>query len=182
MPTGPFFAYCWTSDLESKHLKTKLSDCAKLGLVVAVSRPLYQEMKSQDLRKARIAVKEFTRHNDKLGFDFSVTSGGYFASSSTQFIESAYGGDKGFLSIASKFYTDHGLHDTAQHFLSMSRNYTMSASSGARQPFAPPDDIQYDRRIEGYIEKIDLLEHQADRSRREISMLEEQLAATNRTI
>jgi len=58
----------------------------------------------------------------------------------------------------------------------------MSASSGARQPFAPPDDIQYDRRIEGYIEKIDLLEHQANRSRREISMLEEQLAATNRTI
>jgi len=55
-----------------KELKMILGALAKVGLLVAVSKPLYQEMKTQDIRRARGAVKEFTRHNDKLGFDFSV--------------------------------------------------------------------------------------------------------------
>jgi len=29
-------------------------------------------MKSTDIKKARTLVKEMTRHNDKLGFDYSV--------------------------------------------------------------------------------------------------------------
>jgi hypothetical protein len=51
-----------------------------------------------------MTVKEFTRHNDKLGFDYSVPLGGYYASYSSQFVESAYGGNGGFLNKAAKFY------------------------------------------------------------------------------
>lgn len=79
-PNGKFYAYVWTSDGESNYLKTILSDLAKHGLIVAVSKPIYREMKGQNLRKARTVVKDFTRHNDKLGFDFSVTNNGYYAS------------------------------------------------------------------------------------------------------
>lgn len=66
-------------------LKAVLGDLAKIGLVVAVSKPVYASMKSQDARKARIIVKEFTRHNDKLGFDYSVPNSGYYVSKSRQF-------------------------------------------------------------------------------------------------
>lgn len=63
-----------------KALKAKLADFAKVGLVIAVSKPVYAQMKIQDIRRARMAVKEFTRHNDKLGFDYSIPMNGYYAS------------------------------------------------------------------------------------------------------
>jgi hypothetical protein len=50
MPTGVFYAYVWNSESERKHLKTKLSDFAKLGLVIAVSKPTYQGLKSQNVQ------------------------------------------------------------------------------------------------------------------------------------
>lgn len=64
----------------------------------------------------------------------------------------------------------------------MSTKYTMSASSGARQAFTPTDDIQYERRIEGYIDEINRLEYQANRSAKEVAMLEDQLESSRRTI
>lgn len=79
-PPGRFFAYVWTTEGEMKVLKTKLADLAKVGLIAAVSKPVYANMKSQDIRRARMTVKEFTRHNDKLGFDFSIPNNGYYAS------------------------------------------------------------------------------------------------------
>ncbi len=91
-PPGEFYAYVWTSDAESQVLKQKLAELARLGLIVAVSKPVYQNMKQQDRQKARLEVKEFTRHNDKLGFDYSIPNKGYYVSYSEQFKESAYGG------------------------------------------------------------------------------------------
>lgn len=102
-PKGDFYAYVWTSQSEMQVLKTKLGELAKVGLVVAVSKPVYNRMKSQDLRKARLTVKEFTRHNDKLGFDFSIPNNGYYVSKSNQFKESAY---DGFLKTAAAWYND----------------------------------------------------------------------------
>lgn len=172
----------WTSDAESKHLKTLLADCAQLGLIVAVSKPVYAEMKSQDLRKARVAVKEFTRHNDKLGFDFSIPSNGYYASYSTQFQESAYGGNDGFLAKAAQFYNDAGMTQTAAHFEKMLTKFDMKASAGARSAFLMPDDVSADRRIEGYISRIDDLEEQLSRSDRERAALLQEIAANQKTI
>jgi hypothetical protein len=41
IPKGSFYAYVWTTDKEAKYLKTLLAKLAKLGLVVAVSKPIY---------------------------------------------------------------------------------------------------------------------------------------------
>jgi hypothetical protein len=82
IPKGDFYAYVWTADGEAKALKSMLGELAKLGLIVAVSKPVYQNMKSQDIRRARQEVKEFTRHNDKLGFDYSIPNAGYYVSKS----------------------------------------------------------------------------------------------------
>jgi len=120
-PKGEYFAYVWSSEGEMKALKNKLGDLAKLGLVVAVSKPVYQTMKTQDIRKARAVVKEFTRHNDKLGFDYSIPSNGYYVSLSPQFQESAYGKETGFLSEAAAFYTGKNMMDTASHFTEMAK-------------------------------------------------------------
>lgn len=122
--------------------------------MVAVSKPIYADMKSQDLRKARVAVKEFTRHNDKLGFDFSIPSNGYYASYSEQFVESAYGGENGFLAQAADFYRGKGMESTAAHFSKMIDMFKMRASAGARSAFTLPNDIAADRRIEGYQRQI----------------------------
>jgi hypothetical protein len=54
-----------------------------------------------------MAVKDFTRHNDKLGFDYSVPLSAYYASYSDQFSISAYGpspGKPGFLKEAAAFW------------------------------------------------------------------------------
>jgi hypothetical protein len=40
-PDGKFFAYVWTTDAEMKALKARLADFAKVGLVIAVSKPVY---------------------------------------------------------------------------------------------------------------------------------------------
>jgi len=162
-PKGDFYAYVWNSDDEAKILKTKLADLAKLGLLVSVSKPVYIEMKSNDIRKARMAIKEFTRHNDKLGFDFSVPNNGYYASYSPQFKESAYGGEDGFLNKAKQFYIEayerdpennQALLATSNHFGQMSDKFKLNASSGKQAEFSIPNDISADRRIEGYMRQI----------------------------
>jgi len=52
-------------------------------------------------------VKPFTRHNDKLGFDYSVPGRVHVASYSEQFKESTYGKEAGFLQDAINFYRRH---------------------------------------------------------------------------
>jgi len=45
-PAGTYYAYVWTSDAEAKVLKTMLGRLAQLGLIVAVSKPVYANMKA----------------------------------------------------------------------------------------------------------------------------------------
>ena len=130
-----------------KELKQRLSEFAKLGLVVAVSKPVYANMKSQNVQKARTTVKEFTRHNDKLGFDHSIPKNGYYVSLSPQFKESAYGGSSGFLKEAADFYTSKGKESTASHFTQMNKMFNMSARQGAKGQFEVPNDISDERLI-----------------------------------
>jgi len=40
-PEGDFYAYVWTTEEEMRVLKQHLGDFAKLGLIVAVSKPVY---------------------------------------------------------------------------------------------------------------------------------------------
>ena len=114
-----------------KHLKTVLGEMAKMGLVVAVSKPIYQTLKQQDIRRARMTVREFTRHNDKLGFDYSIKNNGYYVSRSKQFKQSAYGAPDGFLTHAAEFYS--GINPaTSSHFATMAGLFTMDASEGVQ--------------------------------------------------
>lgn len=109
---------------------------------MAVSKPVYKDIKTQDLRKARQFVKPFTRHNDKLGFDFSVASNGYYVSYSKQVDASAYGGPKGFLNKAELFYQAAGMNDTANHFKEMQNQFTLKPEEiQQRQSFSVPDDL-----------------------------------------
>lgn len=154
-PPGDFYAYVWTSEAEMKLLKTMLGDFAKLGLVVAVSKPVYATMKAQDVRRARLTVKEFTRHNDKLGFDFSIPNNGYYVSYSEQFSESAYGKDKGFLSQAVAFYKEKGMTDTASHFEKMITKFQLNADKGVKADFQVPTNLTEERFIQGYLVQIE---------------------------
>jgi hypothetical protein len=142
-----------------KHLKTLLGEMAKVGLVVAVSKPIYQNLKQQDTRKARMTVREFTRHNDKLGFDYSIKNNGYYISRSKQFRQSSYGGPNGFLTEAAAFYSNRN-EATASHFTTMAGLFTMDASDGVQRDFLIPDTIQDTRKISGYIQQIESLDLQ----------------------
>jgi hypothetical protein len=43
-----------------------------MGIIAAVAAPVYQQLKAADLTRARNYVKDFTKHNDKLGFDYNL--------------------------------------------------------------------------------------------------------------
>lgn len=92
-------------------------------------------------------VKEFTRHNDKLGFDHSIPNNGYYVSYSPQFTESAYGGESGFLAKAVSFYTEKNLTQEAEHFKKMKAQYNMPANKGASRTFQMPDNVLDERMI-----------------------------------
>lgn len=52
------------------HLRGRLKDMAELGLIVAIDGPTYRDISLGSRQAARRLIKDFTRHNDKLGFDF----------------------------------------------------------------------------------------------------------------
>jgi len=64
-------------------------------------------MRAESIGTARTTMKDFTRHNDKLGIDWSKIENGPVASYSHQFSESAYGkDDAGFIATALQFWSD----------------------------------------------------------------------------
>lgn len=71
-------------------MRSKLKELAEKGILVAISGSLYRDLKSADVQRARAFIKDFTRHNDKLGFDFDVKTRQYKVSKSRQFSGSAY--------------------------------------------------------------------------------------------
>lgn len=135
-----------------------------------------------------MVVKEFTRHNDKLGFDYSIPMNGYYASYSVQFSESAYGpADRGkkdekFLLSAIKFYTDHSLPATAAHFRKMNDKYTMQASKGIKAAFSVPDAIDEERRISGYLMEIEDLSIRLRKNEDRLEAAERELIESKDTI
>jgi len=155
---------------------------------VAVSKPVYADMKTQDITKARMVIKEFTRHNDKLGFDFSIPNNGYYASYSQQFSVDppTYGGSTGFLAQASKFYMTQNTPDltrSAAHFTKMAKLFTLSPEDAPnKRAFAVPVDMGADRRIEGYLRKINDLEETVERTERNLRIVEEENQSNQRTI
>jgi len=56
-----------------------------MGIIVAIGGSLYKDLSRGDRNSARMLIKDFTRHNDKLGFDFDNKSRKYKASLSSQF-------------------------------------------------------------------------------------------------
>lgn len=82
----------WINREEAEWVRGNLKDLAEKGVVVAVSSPLYAFLKGQDIAKARAAIKPMTAHNDKLGFDYDLTSRTYIAKQSQQFTGSSYPG------------------------------------------------------------------------------------------
>jgi len=54
---------------------------------------MFHAMRAESIGTARTTMKDFTRHNDKLGIDWSKIENGPVASYSHQFSESAYGKD-----------------------------------------------------------------------------------------
>lgn len=127
-------------------------------------------------------MKEFTRHNDKLGFDFSVANAGYYVSHSEQFTESAYGGADGFLASAADFYQKHKMLDTAQHFTTMASKFTKSASSAVRADFQIPDELNERRVIAGYLMEIEDLNLRLRRSEDKLVSAEQELSDNMVTI
>lgn len=71
------YALVWITKDEAEYLKNRLKDLAEMGVIVAVSSPVYTAMKQKDVQQSREYIKVFTRHNDKLGFDYSVLKRGY---------------------------------------------------------------------------------------------------------
>lgn len=67
-------------------------------------------------------IKEFTRHNDKLGFDFDNSRRKYKASLGDQFASSAY---PEFLVAASKFYKDNAKNELSAHFSEAATKFTL---------------------------------------------------------
>jgi len=95
-------------------LKKSLAILAQKGVLVSISAPYFNQLHSQDIGKTRALIKDFTRHNDKLGADYSKIHRRFVQSVSPQFGESAY---KAFVSDALKFYKlDAKYQATSEHF------------------------------------------------------------------
>jgi len=75
-------AVVWLTSHEADYLRGQLKPLAEHGVLVAISGELYRDLKSADLQRARNYIKDFTRHNDKLGFDFHVPTRKYKVSKS----------------------------------------------------------------------------------------------------
>jgi len=97
------FAVVWTTRPEADYLRGKLDILAKHGLIVAVSGPLYKDMRMSGKFNAQRFIKDFTRHNDKLGFDFDNKTRKFKAGLSRQFNKSSY---PDFLKTAAQFYRE----------------------------------------------------------------------------
>jgi len=63
---------------------------AKSGIIAAIGSTLYQDMRGGNQQAAQRMIKDFTRHNDKLGADFVNTTRRYKLEHSPQFSVSAY--------------------------------------------------------------------------------------------
>jgi len=101
--------------LDEKTMVMKMfGDFAAKGVLTHVNSDLYQELRSQE---SVIGAKEYIRpisgHNDKLGFDWSVSENRYIHSlSSRQFKTSGY---PKLLETASKWHNGIGNVDYGKH-------------------------------------------------------------------
>lgn len=87
-----------------------MGDLARKGILVAIAKNMMQALKANGVQAARATIKNITRHNDKLGFDWSNVDQQFVVSYSDQFSESAY---PKFLAAAEEFYgkdTTYGKH------------------------------------------------------------------------
>jgi len=115
------FVIVFDNDEESKYLRTVLGDLAKYGLLIAIPGDMYRRLRSQNIQRARQYVKDFTKHNDKLGFDFSVPDKKYKVGYTKHFSSSQY---KGFLEQASEFYKD-AYPELSAHYKRASEKFTI---------------------------------------------------------
>jgi len=95
------FAIVFGSEPVTNYLRTQLADLASHGLLTAIDTRVYRDLSQGNRGDARRIVKDFTRHNDKLGFDYSNKDRKYKADLSPQFEGSAY---PEFLVAAANFY------------------------------------------------------------------------------
>lgn len=90
----------FASDDEYKLLKTKLGELAKRGILLAISKEFFENLRGQDIARTKAYVDEMTRHNDKLGYDWYKPDSNLVVSVSEHFNESAY---KNFVTAGAKF-------------------------------------------------------------------------------
>jgi hypothetical protein len=69
----PFFikVAVFVDDEEAKFLRGRLGELAKLGIPVSITSPYFADLHGASIARTRNYIKDFTRHNDKLGFDYS---------------------------------------------------------------------------------------------------------------
>jgi len=129
-----------------------LADLAQHGLLVAVSGPLYKDMRMSGRFNAQRYIKDFTRHNDKLGFDFKNKERKYEASLSDQFSASTY---PGFLRTASAFYNSKGDEKLRDYFDAASQKFVINPAkmqtimNEQGRAVLVPDEVQHSRTIQG---------------------------------
>jgi hypothetical protein len=61
----------FVDDEEAKFLRGRLGELAKQGIPVSIASPFFADLHGASIARARNYIKDFTRHNDKLGFDYS---------------------------------------------------------------------------------------------------------------
>jgi len=120
---GPeVYAILFGSAPVADYLRTQFAAAARLGLLTAIDSATYRNLSAGSRNDARRIIRDFNRHNDKLGFDYSNTDRKYKVDLSEQFQGSAY---PQFLQEASAFYAEKGETQLADHFANASRTFTI---------------------------------------------------------
>jgi hypothetical protein len=102
------YAVFFSSEDVANYLRANLPTLAKHGLIAAIDGQTYRNLITTSRTGARKLIKDFTRHNDKLGYDFDVLSRRYTVNYSAHFSSSAY---PDFLRQAATFYSNWEGHD-----------------------------------------------------------------------
>jgi len=116
----------WVNRKEMDYLNSALKECAEKGILVAVAKPLYEELKfNAGKESARRCIRTFTSHNDKLGFDYDVKARMFKAQLSNQFSSSRY---PEFLRRAAKFHREYKNENYAAYLENAASKFTISES------------------------------------------------------